>query len=498
MALEKHKEIWPNIDSSTDSSINEGNTVFTSRSTFQRSPEEARLVRKINLAFLPLVSTILFVQFMDKSTLSFSGVMGIFEDTGISHNEFSWLGSMFYVGYLAMQIPNQYFLQRVQISKYLGAVLMVWGVCLALTAFSKNFSHLAGLRFLLGFWEGTVYASVFLLISTLYRRSEQVTLFGAMFICTSCASCLGGLVGYAIGSTMDGLHDMRAWKWSMILWGIITFFLGSLFLVFLPDKPTSRWFRLTPEEKKIVEERTQDNAVVCNQDIRLTHILEALKEPQLYCYFLISLLLNLSNGALSLFNTQITNAMGFSRLHSILLQMPAGAITILVIGCAVYFSRKLDEICYVAALCTLLSMSGAILLVTIPAGPAQLAGLYLTPTASAYVMLQTSISSNVSGYTKKIFYTSCNIVAYCIGNFIGPLVMVEEDGPRYVRALATYALAELASGLLFLYIRWIYVQENKRRQKAREQHCQVYPAFDIDRQKQDLTDKQDLYFVYRP
>lgn len=85
-----------------------------------------------------------------------------------------------------------------------------------------------------------------------------------------------------------------------------------------------------------------------------------------------------------------------------------------------YTSKKYDEIGYVAAIMGTVTFIGALLLCVIPSGGAKLAGLFLSASSPIYVMLQTSISSNVSGYTKKIFYTGGNLVAYCIGNFVGP------------------------------------------------------------------------------
>lgn len=98
----------------------------------------------------------------------------------------------------------------------------------------------------------------------------------------------------------------------MIIWGAVTTFLGFLFFFFLPDKPRSRWFRLTPEEEKIVDERTLDNAVVRNKEIKPEHMMDALKEPRFYCYVLISFLLNLQNGCVTIFSSQIIKNMGFS------------------------------------------------------------------------------------------------------------------------------------------------------------------------------------------
>lgn len=97
----------------------------------------------------------------------------------------------------------------------------------------------------------------------------------------------------------------------MIIWGAITIILGVTFFLFLPDTPTSRWFRIKPEEEIIIEERSKDNAVVRNKAVKMSHIKEALTEPRFYCYFFMSLLINLQNGAITLFNSQITVSMGF-------------------------------------------------------------------------------------------------------------------------------------------------------------------------------------------
>lgn len=56
------------------------------------------------------------------------------------------------------QVPNQYLMQRLPLSKYLGSILVIWGVCLLCMAFTHRFADLGALRFLLGFWEGTTYA----------------------------------------------------------------------------------------------------------------------------------------------------------------------------------------------------------------------------------------------------------------------------------------------------------------------------------------------------
>ncbi|KAI8149504.1 major facilitator superfamily domain-containing protein [Fennellomyces sp. T-0311] len=472
---------------SSDGSVEDGLSEEAGPTKFVYSKEEKRVVRKINVALIPL--------FVDKSTLSYAAVMGIYEDTGITGSQFSWLGSIFYVGYLAFQIPNNYLMQRLPLSKYLGAILVVWGIGLACTALGKNFAQLAGLRFLLGFWEGSTYAAVFLLIATVYRRSEQVVWFGTMFICNAISIAVGGLIGYGIGF-MQGLGNLSAWQWAMIIWGSVTTLLGIIFFIFLPDKAKSRWFRLTPEEEKIVDERTRDNAVVANKEFKVAHVYEALKEPRFYCYLLISCFLNLQNGAVTIFANQIIVDMGFSSLDSVLLNIPNGVATVILLGCAMFLSKRYDAVGIVGFIFCIIPMVGALLLCTIPSGGVKLIGLYLSATSPPYVMLQTSISGNVAGYTKKIFYTSGNLVAYCIGNFVGPLMMVEHEKPRYIGGLSGYIVADLLSSLLFLIVRWLHFRKNTEREQLLKDGRM--PPIPKNREELDLTDVEDLNFTYRP
>lgn len=54
--------------------------------------------------------------------------------------------------------------------------------------------------------------SIFLLISTLYRRSEQVLWYGTVFQCNAATGIFGGLISYGIAN-MDGERGLRAWRW---------------------------------------------------------------------------------------------------------------------------------------------------------------------------------------------------------------------------------------------------------------------------------------------
>ena len=57
-----------------------------------------RLVRKIDLTIAPLLAAVYFLQFLDKTTLSYTAVMGIREDTHLKGQDYSDLSMLFYIG----------------------------------------------------------------------------------------------------------------------------------------------------------------------------------------------------------------------------------------------------------------------------------------------------------------------------------------------------------------------------------------------------------------
>ena len=57
-----------------------------------------KLVRKIDLTIAPLLAAVYFLQFLDKTTLSYTAVMGIRKDTHLKGQEYSDLSMLFYIG----------------------------------------------------------------------------------------------------------------------------------------------------------------------------------------------------------------------------------------------------------------------------------------------------------------------------------------------------------------------------------------------------------------
>jgi hypothetical protein len=63
-----------------------------------------RLIRKIDFTIAPLLASVYFLQYLDKTTLSYTAIMGIRTDTHLKGQEYAILSMLFYVGMWGNQI----------------------------------------------------------------------------------------------------------------------------------------------------------------------------------------------------------------------------------------------------------------------------------------------------------------------------------------------------------------------------------------------------------
>jgi len=81
------------------------------------------------------------------------------------------------------------------------------------------------------------------------------------------------------------------------------------------------------------------------------------------------------------------------------------------------------------------------------------------------------------------------MIFYTIGNFIGPLVMLEKEAPTYKTGMIIYCIGNAAIIVMLFIVRQIMARENKIR-------LANPPAEKLD-VKDDLTDKENRHFIYK-
>jgi ACS family allantoate permease-like MFS transporter len=144
----------------------------------------------------------------------------------------------------------------------------------------------------------------------------------------------------------------------------------------------------------------------------------------------------------------------------------------------------------------IISIIGMLLIVCLPLSQnsGRLAGYYLTQaSATPFVALLSLISSNVAGWTKKTTVGALYLIAYCVGNIIGPQTFRPKDAPRYTPAeiviIVCWTLCLFDLGFIY----WYYKRQNKK--KEIERTAAGYQKVD-GQEFLDLTDRENPEFIY--
>ncbi|KAA8623602.1 MFS general substrate transporter [Pyrenophora tritici-repentis] len=351
-----------------------------------------RVSRKVDLLLLPLLCGTYFLQYIDKQALSYSAVFDLFETTGITSEQYSWLGSIFYFAYLVAEWPSAYLAQHFPVGRVVSGYCFCWGSIMLLTVATKSFAGFAALRFLLGIFESVVTPAFMMIVSMWYLSKQQPARAGIFYCFNGVGSATGGILFY-----------------------------GSF----------------TTEEKALLIARAAKNRTgVYNRKIKLPQVWEAMQDAQIWILFLFVLLNEIINGGMASFGKLIIkNVAGGDPLRTTLYGIPQGFAQVFWVFTGPFLASRLPNArTYIMALYLCPTVIGTTLIWKLPRTNlgGSLAGYYMLGSyvGSLVIALQLP-ASNVGGYTKRTTGTAVVFMAYCIGNIIGPHAFLASEAPIY-------------------------------------------------------------------
>lgn len=80
---------------------------------------------KLDLRLLPLLCLTYALQSIDKTTLGYAAVFGLEDDLKLHGTEYSWLGAIFYLGYLVWEFPTNVMLQKLPINHFMSGTVSI-------------------------------------------------------------------------------------------------------------------------------------------------------------------------------------------------------------------------------------------------------------------------------------------------------------------------------------------------------------------------------------
>ncbi|KAF2220422.1 major facilitator superfamily domain-containing protein [Elsinoe ampelina] len=458
-----------------------------------------KLYWKVNRRVLIIMLATYFCQSLDKGTLNFASVMNIRKDANLTGQDYSWLGTILYMGILVGEYPQNFLLQKLPIAKFLAVNVGCWGAVVACSAASKNFASLMVVRFLLGLFESCVQPTFVVLTAMWYTREEQSVLTALWYCMSGVQLMVGGLLAYGVSHYTNGI--MFPWQLLFMILGLATVAWAVVIGLFLPDSPmAAKCFN--EEEKKLLVERVRHNETgIQNRVYKKYQVVEALTDPFVWCIVTLIIVANLVIGGLGVFSNLIISQFGFTYLQTQLLNIAQGALTVVVMVGAAWVSQRWGQTCFTMLLWTIPPVIGTIVILTVTPNKSNAGGLLIAFYCTQFFpaqgnMIISLISRNVGGQTKKSTCLTMTFVGWAAGNMAAPQIFQAKDAPRYLRGFVAHMCVYGVYVLMVVLTRVILMRRNSVKRAAVNATSDNNEAVSHDLAFQDLTDLENPNFRY--
>jgi MFS family permease len=185
---------------------------------------------------------------------------------------------IFFWGYLLLQIPGGHIANRWSAKRFIGILLVAWGLAAMGCGLVHTWHELWVMRLLLGITQGGVFSATLVLISHWFPRGERARANALWMLC--------GPIALIISSPLSGwILDHWGWRVMLISEGALPFVWLTGFHLLIYDYPRkASW--ISADEQKYLEETLHSQGAEL-ETVHPEPTLRAIARPQVLLLVLI-------------------------------------------------------------------------------------------------------------------------------------------------------------------------------------------------------------------
>ncbi|KAF0327765.1 putative transporter SEO1 [Colletotrichum asianum] len=214
------------------------------------SPEERKLILKLDLLIVPYAFILYWVKYMDQTNINNAYVSGMADELGFHGNELVQFQTIFVVGNVVGLLPFIYLFPRVPMHILVPTLDLGWGLFTLLQYRAQSYGEIMAYRFMVSLFEASYFPGVHFVLGSWYRSDEIGRRGGTFYIGLTLGTLTASLLQAAATTYLDGVHGLRGWRWLFIINAIITLplaFIGYFIWPGTPAKPN----RLVMKESEL-------------------------------------------------------------------------------------------------------------------------------------------------------------------------------------------------------------------------------------------------------
>ena len=199
-------------------------------------PLEGVVFRKVALRLIPFLFLLYVVNILDRVNIGFAS-LSMLGDLKLGERVFGRGAGIFYLGYMLFEVPSNLILHRVGARRWIGRIMVTWGIVSIAMMFARGMWSFYLLRVLLGVAEAGFFPGIILYISYWFPARERARAVSFFMMGAPLAGVIGMPVSGAILQYMNGVAGLAGWQWLFLVEGIPAVILGVVTWYYLTDRP---------------------------------------------------------------------------------------------------------------------------------------------------------------------------------------------------------------------------------------------------------------------
>ena len=211
------------------------------------SAVEQAAIRKISWRLVPFVALMFFINFLDRTAISFAGPNGMTQDLGLSALQFGLASGIFFIGYILLEVPSNLALHKFGARRWLARIMISWGIVSLLFTWVSSVEGLYTLRLLLGIAEAGFFPGAILYLSLWVPARHRSKILSLFYLAQPLTVVFGAPLAASL-IEQHGLFGLEGWRVMFMGVSLPAILIGIAALFWLVDSPRqAKW--LNEEEK---------------------------------------------------------------------------------------------------------------------------------------------------------------------------------------------------------------------------------------------------------
>ena len=402
---------------------------------------------RISVRLLPFLFFLYITNYLDRTSVAYAA-LGMSRDLGFSDRVFGMGAGIFFISYVALQIPGALLVERWSARRIISATMIAWGSLTALTALVHTPGQLYFARFVLGAAEASFFPGVIVYLSHWFIHEDRAKATSNFMAAIPLSFVIGSpIAGWILGHKW---FAVEGWRWLFLLEGIPAILLGAVAFFFLTDWPSeANW--LAPEQRQWIEQKLHEEKHISVQAIT---VWQALKSRTILLLASVTFLNYFVFYSFAFwFPTMLKRQSGFSDARVGLFGAVPYLATFLIMQVNGWHSDKTRERHWHSAIPLFIAVVGLLGLITQPRSiPLSVVLFTMVCIAAAYLPTFWAIPTEILSQSAAAVAVGMINAVGSVAGFAGPYAFgyLHTRAGSYSYGLALMMVSALAGGLLIL------------------------------------------------